>query len=110
MLKWEIVADRANLASAKHNRSLIIARKRACDIAKLVAKSTGGGGASNMSDKKSDEKKLRLIKVNHSAVHRDKHYDWYRKAYERFSISKARTEQLIDDIEKLTLTTKPIFH
>ena len=63
-----------------------------------------------MSDEKSDEKKLRMIKVNHSSVQRDRHNDWYRKAYERFSISKARTEQLIDDIEKLTLTTKPIYH
>ena len=63
-----------------------------------------------MSDRKSEEKKLRALIINQRAVVRDPHYDWYRKAYERFSISKTRTDQLIDDIEKLTLTAKPIFH
>jgi hypothetical protein len=63
-----------------------------------------------MSDKKSDEKKLMLMRVYHNTVREPQNNDWYHKAYNRFSISKSRTDKLIDDMERLTNTIKPMLN
>ena len=94
----------------KHKSSLITPREHTCDISKLDTISTGGGGANKVANKKNDEKRPMFMKPYHNTVPGPQNNDWYYKAYNRFSVSKTRTDQLIDDIEKLLPKPKRILH
>ena len=85
-------------------------REHACDIYQLATTCYCGGGASDMADKKNNEKKLMLMRVYHNTVPGPQNNDWYYKAYNRISVSKTRTDQLIDDIEKLLPKPKRVLH